>query len=168
MKHGRFLSPIVVFCFSIISLLSFTDTAFGGDTSLRGLDGVMISVDIDELLIKEGLSKRQIIFDIELTLQQAGIKVLTDRQWRKTESHPRLFVQITGNKVQENWPFFTFAVNLQLQQDVYISRNGQTELHQAATWFNMKSGHGYRPDIQLQVKEMVGTFANDFTTANQM
>ena len=168
MKHKMFLSLIAAICIANLSLISFIKTASGSDDSLRGLEGVLISVDIDELLIKEGLSKRQIIFDIELILQQAGIKVLTDRQWRKTESHPRLFVQITGNKVQENWPFFTFAINLQLQQDVYISRNGQTGLHQAATWFNMKSGHGYRPDIQLQVKEMVGTFANDFATANQM
>ncbi len=168
MKHFRVLPLIVAACLTAFSLPPLTDTANGTDTSLRGLEGVLISVDIDELLIKEGLSKRQIIFDVELTLQQAGIKVLTDTQWRKTESHPRLFVQITGNKVQENWPFFTFAINLQLQQDVYISRSGQTELHQAATWFNMKSGHGYRADIQLQVKEMVGIFAADFTSANRM
>jgi hypothetical protein len=59
MKHSRFLSLIAVACFTSLSLLSFVATASASDDSLRGLEGVLISVDIDELLIKEGLSKRR-------------------------------------------------------------------------------------------------------------
>jgi len=168
MRYRRHLSLVVTGFLVVLPLLFFTGTVSGRDAALRGLAGVLINVDIDDILTSEGLSKRQIISDIDLILQQAGVKVLNDKQWRKTEGHPRLFVQIAGNKVQENWPFFTFAINIQLQQDVYISRSGQTELIQASTWFNMQSGYGYVGDIRLQIKEIVGTFAADYLAANQM
>ena len=167
MKHRRCLLNVVTGILAALPLLINTETAFARDAALRDLYGVMINVEIDEVLVSEGLSKRQIITDIEMILQETGVKVFSDKEWRKTENHSRLFVQIIGNKVQENWEFFTFAVNVQLQQDVYIRRKGQTELIQASTWSDMKSGHGYRDDIRLHVKELVTIFAADYLAANQ-
>lgn len=164
-KHTRWVAGVF---FIILPLLVLTKTVFGQEATLRGLSGVMVRIDINDILIKDGLTKGRIKSDVELKLQEAGIKIFTDREWRNTEGHPQLYIQITGSKVQDNWKFYTFAVNIQLLQDVYIIRKNQTELHQASTWLNMLSGHGYFGDIRLRIKELVESFSTDFLSANQI
>ena len=168
MRSGKLRRLVTGVFFIVLPLLVFTKTVFGQEATLRGLSGVMVRIDINDTLIKDGLSKNRIKSDVELKLQEAGIKIFTDKQWRNTEGHPQLYIQVTGSKVQDNWKFYTFAVNIQLLQDVYIIRKNQTELHQASTWLNMLSGHGYFGDIRLRVKELVESFSTDFLSANQI
>jgi hypothetical protein len=134
---------------------------------LKGLAGVLIKIEADPQLVKDGLALNLIRTDIEIKLEEAAIDVLTDKAWRSSEGHPQLYVQVKGAKVQENWKFYTFTVNLYLLQDVYLIRNDQTERFQAATWFNAAAGHGYFGDIRTRIKELVEAFAVEFNTANR-
>jgi hypothetical protein len=141
--------------------------AAGPETSLRGLSGVMVKIDIDDLLIQDGMSISLVRADIESILEAAGIKVLREKDWLEAERHPQLYVLVKGSKVQDNWKFYTFAVNVHLLQDVYIMRNNQTELHPAVTWFKSLAGHGYFGDIRMQIKEMIDSFTTVFVAVNK-
>jgi hypothetical protein len=141
--------------------------ASGQDASLQGLTGVLIRVELNEPLISDGLSKNQIKSDVDAQLRNAGIQVFTEKQWRSAEGHPQLYVEVNGSKVEDNWKFYTFAVNIHLMQDVYIVRNNQTFLHQASTWFKGATGFGYIIDIRSHVKAMVEDFSSVFLSANQ-
>lgn len=141
-------------------------TASGQDATLQGLTGVLIRVEMNETLLSDGLSKIQIKSDVEKQLRNAGIRVLTEKEWRNAASHPQLYVEVNGSKVQDNWKFYTFAVNVHLMQDVYIVRNNQTVLHQASTWFNGTAGHGYFGDIRSRIKAMVEFFSSVFLSVN--
>ena len=168
MKSGKYTRLVTSVILVVLPLLVCTKTVLGQEATLRGLSGVMVRVDINDILTKDGLTKSRIKSDVELKLQEAGIKILSDKEWRNAEGHPQLYVQVTASKVQDNWKFYTFAVNIQLLQDVYIIRKNQTELHQASTWLNMLSGHGYFGDIRLRIKELVESFSTDFLSANQI
>ncbi len=169
MKSGKHTRLITGIFFIILPLLVFTKTVSGQEATLRGLAGVMVRVDINDILINDGLTKSRIRSDVELKLQEAGIKIFTDKEWRNTEGHPQLFIQVTGRKVHDdNWKFYTFAINIQLLQDVYIIRKNQTELHQASTWLIMRADRGYIGDIRLRIKELVDSFSTDFLSANQI
>jgi hypothetical protein len=133
---------------------------------LAGLAGVLVKIDADQQLVKDGLSLNLVRTDVEIKLEEAAIEALSEKQWRSSEGHPQLYIQVSGTKVQENWKFYTFTVNLYLLQDVYIMRNDQTERFQAATWYRAAAGQGYRDDIRTRVKELVEAFAKDFNAAN--
>jgi hypothetical protein len=150
----------------ILLLVLSCTTASGQDTSLQGLTGVLIRVELNETLISDGLSKIQIKSDVDAQLRSAGIQAFTEKQWRSAEGHPQLYVEVNGSKVEDNWKFYTFAVNIHLMQDVYIVRNNQTVLHQASTWFNGTAGHGYFGDIRSHIKAMVEFFSTVFLSAN--
>lgn len=136
------------------------------EASLRGLAGVRIEVAVNPVLIKDGLAMNQVKADVEATLQEAGIRILADRDWRDTPGRPKLLVQVSGNKVQENWKFYTFAVNLYLLQDVFLVRDAQSEKYTASTWFDGIAANGYLGDVRTRVKEMAGLFAAAFRAAN--
>ena len=158
---------VVIRIVGVVLLLVFSCTAVSGqDVSLQGLTGVLIRVELNETLISDGLSKIQIKSDVEEQLRSAGIKVYTEKEWRNAASHPQLYVEVNGSKVQDNWKFYTFAVNVHLMQDVYIVRNNQTVLHQASTWFNGTAGHGYFGDIRSHIKTMVEVFSSVFLSVN--
>jgi hypothetical protein len=150
----------------VLLLVLSCATASGQDASMKGLTGVWIRVELNETLLSDGLSKIQIKSDVDSQLRSAGIQVFTEKQWRSAEGHPQLYVEINGSKVEDNWKFYTFAVNIHLMQDVYIVRNNQTVLHQASTWFNGTTGLGYIIDIRSHVKTMVEYFSSVFLSVN--
>ena len=137
------------------------------DIALSGLPGVKIRVELNKILLEDGMQKRPIYLEVEERLRTAGIKVYTEKQWREVTGHPQLYIEVNASKVQDNWPFFTFSVNVHLMQDVYIMRDNQTALHQASTWFRASAGHGYSRDIRSRIVDMVEVFSEAYIEANQ-
>ena len=144
-----------------------SSSAFGQDMALRGLPGVMIRVELNSTLKDDGMQKQPAYLDIEEKLREAGIKVYTEKQWREADGHPQLYIEVNASKVQDNWQFYTFSVNVHLMQDVYIVRDKQTALHQASTWFRASAGHGYFGDIRTRIIDMVEYFAAAYVEANR-
>jgi len=145
---------------------SLQATVVGNKDSLRNLNGVRIEVDIDALLINDGLNANQIRTDVAAELKRAGIRILSESEWRAISGRPLLLIQVPGKKIQENWKFYTYAINLQLLQDVQLVRDLQTEPLSASTWFYQLAGHGYIDDIRIRIIEVIEIFTNAFRTAN--
>lgn len=166
MKRSLIAGLTATFCIWLL-FASLCAAAAAPEGTLRGLSGVMVKIDIDDQLVRDGMSISLVRADIESRLEEAGIKVLREKDWLEAERHPQLYVVVNGSKVQDNWKFYTFAVNVHLMQDVYIMRGNQTELHPAATWFRSLSGHGYFGDIRIQIKEMIDSFTTAFLSVNK-
>jgi len=166
MKRGTFFFQVIRIVGVVLSVILSCAAVSGQEATLQGLTGVLIRVELNETLLSDGLSKIQIKSDIEEQLRSAGIRVFTEKEWRNSASHPQLYVEVNGSKVQDNWKFYTFAVNVHLMQDVYIVRNNQTVLHQASTWFNGTAGHGYFGDVRSHIKAMVESFSSIFLSVN--
>jgi hypothetical protein len=136
------------------------------NSTLDGLPGVWVKVEITPSLVKGGLVSHQVRSDIESQLQEAGVRLLTQKESRSTAGQPKLLLQIKGTKVQENWKFYTFAINLYLIQNVRLTRTDDSGSVQASTWFNNIAAHGYIGDIQTRIKGLLNSFVDDYKSAN--
>jgi hypothetical protein len=150
----------------LVMVVLTANTIAAADPSFQGLVGIRVKVEVDPALRDDGLSAQQLQSDVENRLQREKITVLSEKQWQTVDHHPLLHIQIHGARVQENWKFYTFGINLYLLQDVTIVREAGTIRHQAATWFTGIAGHGYFGDIQTRVNELVDLFADQFREAN--
>ena len=151
----------------VLTIPFFCPPLYAQDISLRGLPGVLIRMEFNKALQDDGMQKRPAYMEVEEKLRQAGIKVFTEKQWRDAAGHPQLYIEVNASKVQDNWRFYTFSVNVHLMQDVYIVRDNQTALHQASTWFRASAGHGYFGDIRTRIIDMVEVFSEAYTEANR-
>ena len=152
-------------CLSL-AILFTTLPAAGQNSTLRALPGVWVNLEITPTLVRDGLAHNQIKSDIESQLQEAGVRLLTEKECHSTIGQPKLLVRVRGTKVQENWNFYSFAINLYLIQDVYLARTDNSNSYQASTWYDTIAAHGYIGDIRTRIKEVIGSFSNDFQTVN--
>ena len=150
-----------------ILLLTAAFPAAGQDPALIGLPGVWVKAEISPALVKDGLAHHQVTSDIEAQLKETGVRLLTEKECRSTAGQPKLLVSVMGTKVQENWKFYTFAVNVHLYQDVYLARRDGSDSVQAATWQHTLAAHGYIGDIRTRITELIGAFIEDYQAANR-
>jgi hypothetical protein len=148
--------------------VGFAFTADKRDT-LRGLREVSVLVEyLPDDVEREGLSREHLKRDIEVRLQQAGLRVLAISEIAKSPGAPYLYVAvypITGPSVNLN----AYAVGLTLKQLVQLSRNPTTEFF-ATTW------EGPAPpsllsaprvlDIRTRISDAVGRFIIDYQAVN--
>ena len=149
--------------------LSIFFTAFpaaGQDAALKALPGVWVNLEITSALVRDGLAHNQVKSDIVSQLQEAGVRLLSEKECRSTAGQPKLMVRVQGVKVQENWKFYSFAINIYLIQDVFLARIDNSGSYPASTWYDTVAAHGYIGDIRTRIKEVIGTFASDYRTAN--
>jgi hypothetical protein len=154
-------------------LLGCISIALGGQSacgqgieSLRGLSGVRVKVDLSEEVTRDGLTLSQVTADVELSLQQAGVPLLSQEKWRSSPGRPFLQVWVESAKIQDNWKFYTYSIQLHLVQDVSLIRMNPLDRFSAVTWYRSLTGHGYLGDIRVRVKEAVEAFAAAYSTAN--
>ena len=164
--NKKWVYPLIVLI-SLLCWISKVESASDGqEFSLRGLEGVMVVVEILPDLKTDGLKRKQIYSDVEKQLQKAGILVFLEKQWQTIEGRPYLHIEIIGTKIQDNWKFYTYAINVQLFQDVYLARQTGSGSFQASTWFRNHTGHGYLDDIRTWVKEIINVFINAYFSVN--
>jgi hypothetical protein len=146
----------------------FAFTADKRDT-LRGLREVSVLVEyLPDDVEREGLSREHLKRDIEVRLQQAGLRVLAISEIAKSPGAPYLYVAvypITGPSVNLN----AYAIGLTLKQLVQLSRNPTTEFF-ATTW------EGPAPpsllsaprvlDIRTRISDAIGRFIIDYQAVN--
>jgi len=151
----------------LICLISTVALAVRGqEESLRGLNGLMVEVEIISELLADGLIRKQIQSDVVTQLKNADIKVYSQNQLKTIAGRPSLFIQISGKKIQDNWKFYTYSITVHLYQEAYLAREPQSIALQAATWFRGYTGHGYLDDIRVRVKEIVSIFVNTYLSVN--
>jgi hypothetical protein len=101
-------------------------------SSLRGLPGVRVLLtDLNPDAERDGLVKGEIQTDVESRLRKAGIRVLTEEEWRNMPRAPLLYVRVDALKGSDR--AYAFYINVDLYQRVSIEQTSNISVL-AATW----------------------------------
>lgn len=134
--------------------------------TLRGLKGVYVVVeDLGGEIEKAGLTKAQILTDMELKLRMAGIKVLSREDWLKETGMPHLYVNCSVLLVSTS--SFVFHITVSLKQQVYLSR-GMKVVYAGTTW-KSPGIIGINPrveEVRNYIKDQIDIFINAYLSVN--
>jgi biotin operon repressor len=153
-------------------LLNITSFSLAGQysiqqESLRDLKGVYISVEsLAPEIQKDGLTEDRIRKDVELMLREAGIKILSKKEWFDAEGSPYLYVNAYILKLRDTREYI-YSVNISFKQTVYPARK-PVEITGAATW-TIGGIIGITPDldkIRASVKTQVEEFIKAYLSVN--
>jgi hypothetical protein len=135
--------------------------------SLRGIKGILINVQVNELARDMGLSQQQIQTDTELKLRMAGIKVISQSDLINSSDAPILNIRIgiqppVGTNI-------AYMLNVDFLQYVRLERNSDIKVL-ATTWSRAMYGAGgksYIGSLRDFTKDKIDEFINDFLSVNQ-
>ncbi len=136
---------------------------------MRGLPGVCVRVEYLSRKAEEaGLERDSVQRTVELELRKAGIKVLSEEEWKNTSGFPHLHITL-GTSYQENDSLVGFAVTVELKQHVVLARDASKECI-AVTWRTLSAGSVGAGNIDLirtgALVEDLEIFLNDWFTVN--
>jgi len=139
--------------------------------TLRGLTEISVLVEyLPDEIEREGLRREQLKRDIELRLQEAGLRVLPLTEIAAASGSPYLYVSIAMSAS----PTITSAsaiptVSLTFKQLAHLSRSPTTEFF-ATTWegpvFQALSTTNRIADIHSKLSDAVGRFLIDYRAVN--
>ena len=183
MKNKKYwvLAAMLVICTSVIWAVDKTDpqnssqvTFISEKDTLKGLRGVEVVVgSLEPEIEKYGLTKQQLITDVELRLRQNGIRVLSEQEWLSTAGYPILYVSVLVNAHVEGRddlpPIAAYYILLELRQTAFLERDMTKRCHVSTrsigglgvVWLS-KSKEG----IREVVKDYVDKFINDYLAVN--
>ncbi len=120
---------------TVLGLVLIVTAPAGVQTSdhqatLIGLRGVQIVVEYpDPDAIREGLTRPTLENDLELRLRQAGIRVLSGNELLLTPGRPYLYLRVTTVVVDNPLRGVAYYIELELNQDVILTRASGTTSH---------------------------------------
>lgn len=128
----------------LLGTLFFAQNATGADyeqtrQTLAGLPGFMVVIEDFQpslmkyaaMLKKFSLSKEELQREIEASLRNAGIGVLSHDVWLKTKGCPLLYININTHETERY--FLAYNIRLEVQQVVTPEFNPRIRL-MATTW----------------------------------
>jgi hypothetical protein len=174
---------------SLVLLHSFTlasDDAKAG-TTLRGLKSVYVQVEnfdpeIQQALKKGGLTENSLQMTIEGKLEAAGIRVLSEEEFRKLEHSsllcvnlrmlmPEAFQRVTFtlegipiSKPEQGQRYF-YAIDVEFRQIVSLVRDASIKAL-ATTWSIGSVGFCRPARIRADVMDQVNGFVDAYTATN--
>lgn len=156
-----------IFLFSLTASISFAQELSPAERSLRGLAAVCVSVDkMPGALSEAGISSQSVRADIEARLKHAGIKVIAPEDFGKDRNAGKLSFHVS---VMPGEPMLSYFVNVDLYQQVVLSRAEDTAPVPASTWQKTSAGMVGRSMLDLvraSLTERADSFINDFAQAN--
>ena len=138
-------------------------------STLRGLQGVHVVVkELDPPeMEQDGLHKDQLQAYVELRLTLAGIKVLTEEEYRETPGAPVLLVRVLGC-THSRLMIYGVSVSLELYQKAVLERELAISAL-ASTWsvhqVNLVGRKRVR-QIRDSVKDCLDRFINAYMSVN--
>ncbi len=160
-----------VFCLVSAAFLVSPSLVHSADIvqeGLRGLPGVHLFVgDIKKDAEKDWLRKDKIQSDVERKLRSAGIRILTQEEWRKLPGWPFLSISVATFKGHGS-SMYAFVVEIALREQVTAIRNGRSLT--ASTWESDVIGTARAANlaeyVRENVRDEVDKFVNAFLTVN--
>jgi hypothetical protein len=135
--------------------------------TLRGLPGVTVVIEpLQETAEHDGLTRGQLQTEVERQLQAAGIRVLTQEEWRTTPGSPYLYVNVSALK--KNYGLYAYSIEVCLNQLVTLTRN-QNIQEFAETWETREVGTVGKDrlaTVQESVASHVNIFIRDYFSVN--
>lgn len=141
---------------------------------LCGLPGVEVLIEqVRPDATRDGLTQDDLRTEVELTLRQSGIRVLTEKEDGETPGNPTLYLNVNCVKV-EDAPCYAYSQTLELQENVHLERARPDGQHLlvigAGVWKRGSTGFiGLLPfaaGIKEVVKAEAEQFCNDYLAAN--
>jgi len=141
-------------------------------STLQWLPGVYVAVEaLDPDIQKDGLTKATLQADAELRLRMAGIKVLSRKEWAKTQGGPVCYIDVSIVKDVAltdvlDFDLYAFEVSVELHQDVALVRD-MAVMVLSPTWSTSYVGFtNALPRIRTKVTELVERFINAYQAVN--
>ena len=157
------LSTLIVVLFSLDAFSAFTTDE--DRESLAGLEGVYVVVeDVNE---SYGITRQQLLTDVELRLRQNGIKVLSEEEWFRTKGGQHLYLNVLLERFDELGVYIV-SISLKLKQKVVLVREPSKSVF-ATTWhvWNLNVfGSDKLQHLREEAKDHVDSFCNDYLAAN--
>jgi len=164
------IASITITLLVILALPLMLSSALAGDSehnrkTLAGIDGVAVVVnDLNDALMRAGLTIRTLQTDVELRLRSVGIPI-------KTEKHGAwLVLNMSGfssETKEADFIGYTSNASLEVHQWVRLMRNPSIETF-VPTWFvNVVSNWNATAEIRELIRDRVDEFANAYLSVNQ-
>lgn len=135
--------------------------------TLRGLPGVAVVIEpLHPDTERDGLTQRQLLTEVEQQLKDAGIRVLTQEEWKNTPGAPYLYVNVAALK--KSYGLYAYAIEVCLNQLVTLIRNQQLQEF-AETWETREVGTVGKerlPTVRKSVAAHVAVFIRDYFAVN--
>jgi hypothetical protein len=136
--------------------------------SLGGLAGVYaIVTPLPRDIEQGGITTQQIQTDVELRLRQAGIPVLTQKEWQRVPGAPYLHVQMYATR-EPSWGSFAFRIKVEFKQLAYLVRD-PSRMVSPATWDVACIGSVGLQRVELlrsDARDLVDQFINAYLSVN--
>ena len=172
----------------VVAILSSASASLAIDdattrSTLRGLEGVYIKIDdIDfdsrKELMKAALSEEGLQMAIERRLEAAGINVVPDDAFRKSDRVGMLYINIQilmpeasarygytveGEQIEkpQKGKKYFYRVDIELKQRVFLARDTTTKVL-SSTWSTGSMGFRRLERIRVDVLGQVETFAQAY------
>ena len=132
--------------------------------TLKGIRGVLVSVNLKPQIKKFGLTKQKITTFVELKLKSAGLKILTKEEWHNEKGMPLLYVNAS---ILENAKcnIYNYHISISLNQEVILVRTDNKAL--CITWSTRAAGtNASLYVIRKRIKDMVDIFINAYLSVN--
>lgn len=160
-NHSLFIVFFLAFFFVGSAVCAYDDDNTRG--TLQGFDSVWVYLDeIAPEIKKAGLTVDQLRTDSEKKLRSAGIKVLTQEEWKKTEQAPMLAVIYTIASASDG---YLFNLHLHFYQEALLVHS---RIHRyVSTW--SVGGAGIAPDFEFIrnfLKDEIDQFINAWLSVN--
>jgi hypothetical protein len=134
---------------------------------LVGLSGVCVMVSpIDKEGKRLGLTEEQIKTDVELQLQKAGIRVLTEKESLHTKGSPSLVIEVSAHQMEPTTGLAVYWVHVNLLENAKLVRG---PYYSVITWNGQIMGSVGKKntrEIHKELADLVDEFINDYLKAN--
>ena len=175
-NHIKFFLGILFF-FTLAFNLNSSVLAIEDEVTLRvlgGLQKVFLNIaPITPIIEEKGLTSERLKADIEQQLQDAGIALLSEKEFERLRRSPNyplcrlvLFTQIFEIKDKD---VMIFNIVLQVQQAAFLARSPSKKIY-APTWQKGELSYSYGTSVDSVpkvVKTLVDKFIKAFLEANK-
>jgi hypothetical protein len=164
MKRG--MDVLLSVCMSlVISTGAYAYITHGEEEVLSGLEAVGVKVErLRTEIEQDGLFASTLQSDVELKLRLAGIKVLSEEQWRENPNSPFLYLFVDAFKHSEG---YIYRVQLSLREPVTVLRKGTKTI---ATTLRIRDELGiaaHLSEIRDEAQDLVDEFIKAWQNVNR-
>jgi hypothetical protein len=132
---------------------------------LRGLERVHVVIKrLKPEIELDGLYRSTLQSDVELTLQMAGMKVLSEEESLQTSGVPDLCLKVNALKCSSG---YVYNIGLSLEEKVTLSRRSiQISATTLRIWEQLGIAHRLS-DVRDSVRDLLEEFVKGWQAANQ-
>jgi len=134
--------------------IGVTNLIYGDE--MRGMKGLRVVVEplIPELE-KDGLRREEVLKELAAKVESAGIKILSEEEWRRTTGKPVLNATIQAAKLEKQNYQYTVAIEV-TKSETGGRMSGSEKI--TTIWSTSGMGEGNAYDIRMKIHEITSVF----------